>query len=530
MSYNKLSGTIPRSLGKVNFGTLELSHNHLTGDASFLFGEDKSELNHLDLSNNRLSFDLSKVVLPVGDTSSLLELKLSHNQIYGRLPAWLGRAAGSLAQFDLVHFVNRDSLGLANDFLSLRFLPEVLLAINKSRAFIYAYFALRCLSYILSLRSVFCIAIAYALSIPLLIMSPLFIQLFMTETARRAPVTKQSLWSIFFKSIRECYSSIKCVAAVIFTKLKSTGARDENQNQRVNNETTSGKGGEQKSKPVSDPTSGILVRYRSNTPLVLKGITLGIRGGKKIGVVGRTGSGKSTLIQVFFRLVEPYGGKIIIDGIDICKIGLHDLRSRFGIIPQEPVLFQGTVRTNVDPLGLYSEEEIWKDPIVEVALTEANDGDEEDGSGSNLSAVKIHDDEVSVRFLVCGVACSLDAYLLGCLEDGLNALLGIELLLVADLLVAAAWVASRGVAVLSHSLLQAWVKWADTVSINLGFILVKSSYNKTRDGRPYQYLRCDRGRKSKPRDFENAIRKDTKTKANGYPFYIKIYYEFITDS
>lgn len=102
------------------------------------------------------------------------------------------------------------------------------------------------------------------------------------------------------------------------------------------------------------------VRYRSNTPLVLKGITLGIRGGEKIGVVGRTGSGKSTLIQVFFRLVEPCGGKIIIDGVDICKIGLHDLRSRFGIIPQEPVLFQGTVRTNVDPLGLYSEEEIWK--------------------------------------------------------------------------------------------------------------------------------------------------------------------------
>lgn len=102
------------------------------------------------------------------------------------------------------------------------------------------------------------------------------------------------------------------------------------------------------------------VRYRSNTPLVLKGITIGIRGGEKIGVVGRTGSGKSTLIQVFFRLVEPCGGKIVIDGVDICKMGLHDIRSRFGIIPQEPVLFQGTVRSNVDPLGLYSEEEIWK--------------------------------------------------------------------------------------------------------------------------------------------------------------------------
>lgn len=110
------------------------------------------------------------------------------------------------------------------------------------------------------------------------------------------------------------------------------------------------------------------VRYRSNTPLVLKGITLGIRGGDKIGVVGRTGSGKSTLIQVFFRLVEPSGGKIIIDGLDICKLGLHDLRSRFGIIPQDPVLFQGTVRSNIDPIGLYSDEDIWKVIIIYLVL------------------------------------------------------------------------------------------------------------------------------------------------------------------
>lgn len=102
------------------------------------------------------------------------------------------------------------------------------------------------------------------------------------------------------------------------------------------------------------------VRYRPNTPLVLKGITLNILGGEKIGVVGRTGGGKSTLIQVFFRLVEPSGGRIVIDGIDISTIGLHDLRSRFGIIPQEPVLFEGTVRSNIDPTGLYSDEEIWK--------------------------------------------------------------------------------------------------------------------------------------------------------------------------
>lgn len=102
------------------------------------------------------------------------------------------------------------------------------------------------------------------------------------------------------------------------------------------------------------------VRYRPNTPLVLKGITLSISGGEKVGVVGRTGSGKSTLIQVFFRLVEPTGGKIIIDGIDISALGLHDLRSRFGIIPQEPVLFEGTVRSNIDPTAQYTDDDIWK--------------------------------------------------------------------------------------------------------------------------------------------------------------------------
>lgn len=105
---------------------------------------------------------------------------------------------------------------------------------------------------------------------------------------------------------------------------------------------------------------GLQVRYRPDTPLILKGITLNIEGGEKIGIVGRTGGGKSTLIQVFFRLVEPSRGTIIIDGIDITTLGLHDLRSRLGIIPQEPVLFEGTVRSNIDPIGMYSDDEIWK--------------------------------------------------------------------------------------------------------------------------------------------------------------------------
>ncbi|MCO5613270.1 hypothetical protein L7F22_067546 [Adiantum nelumboides] len=101
-------------------------------------------------------------------------------------------------------------------------------------------------------------------------------------------------------------------------------------------------------------------RYQPNMPLVLKGISLDIVGGQKVGVVGRTGSGKSTLIQVLFRIIEPAGGLILFDEVDITTVGLHDLRSKLGIIPQDPVLFQGTIRTNMDPLMAHTDEEIWE--------------------------------------------------------------------------------------------------------------------------------------------------------------------------
>ncbi|XP_057547947.1 ABC transporter C family member 10-like isoform X2 [Amaranthus tricolor] len=118
--------------------------------------------------------------------------------------------------------------------------------------------------------------------------------------------------------------------------------------------------------PLNWPSVGkvdilnLQIRYRPNTPLILRGISCTFEGGDKIGIVGRTGSGKTTLIGALFRLVEPVGGKIIVDGIDICSIGLHDLRSHFGIIPQDPTLFNGTVRFNLDPLSQHDDEEIWK--------------------------------------------------------------------------------------------------------------------------------------------------------------------------
>ncbi|KAK3040790.1 hypothetical protein RJ639_029134 [Escallonia herrerae] len=114
------------------------------------------------------------------------------------------------------------------------------------------------------------------------------------------------------------------------------------------------------------PTNGRIelenlhVQYNPAGPAVLKGITCTFSGKRKIGVVGRTGSGKSTLIQALFRVVEPSEGRILIDEVDISQIGLQDLRSRLSIIPQDPILFRGTVRTNLNPLQQYSDHEMWE--------------------------------------------------------------------------------------------------------------------------------------------------------------------------
>ncbi|XP_012587108.1 PREDICTED: multidrug resistance-associated protein 1 [Condylura cristata] len=101
------------------------------------------------------------------------------------------------------------------------------------------------------------------------------------------------------------------------------------------------------------------LRYREDLDLVLKHINVTIDGGEKVGIVGRTGAGKSSLTLGLFRINESAQGEIIVDNVNIAKIGLHDLRFKITIIPQDPVLFSGSLRMNLDPFGQYSDEEVW---------------------------------------------------------------------------------------------------------------------------------------------------------------------------
>ncbi|KAI9343056.1 hypothetical protein DFJ73DRAFT_961231 [Zopfochytrium polystomum] len=101
------------------------------------------------------------------------------------------------------------------------------------------------------------------------------------------------------------------------------------------------------------------MRYSKETPLVLHGISADIFPREKVGIVGRTGAGKSTLTLALFRIIEPAGGTVVIDGVDIRTLGLHDLRSSLTIIPQDPVLFAGTVRSNLDPFDSLDDATLW---------------------------------------------------------------------------------------------------------------------------------------------------------------------------
>ncbi len=104
----------------------------------------------------------------------------------------------------------------------------------------------------------------------------------------------------------------------------------------------------------------VKVRYASHLPLVLKGVSFTIKHGERIGLIGRTGSGKSTLLQTLFRFVDLEAGKISLDGREIHEVTLPELRRNLAIIPQDPVLFMGTIRTNLDRYNQYTDEEIKK--------------------------------------------------------------------------------------------------------------------------------------------------------------------------
>ncbi len=137
---------------------------------------------------------------------------------------------------------------------------------------------------------------------------------------------------------------------------------------------------EESEPPANWPAEGRIqfdqykLSYRSELEPVLKGINLIIEPHHKIGIIGRTGAGKSSIFQALFRLTDKstIDGKILIDGVDISRISLNDLRSNLNIIPQSPVLFSNTLRYNLDPFNHYTNEQLW-DALEAVQLTKLKD-------------------------------------------------------------------------------------------------------------------------------------------------------------
>ncbi|CDQ77615.1 unnamed protein product [Oncorhynchus mykiss] len=128
----------------------------------------------------------------------------------------------------------------------------------------------------------------------------------------------------------------------------------------------------QKRPPPEWPSKGLITfdrvsfSYSSDGPVVLKDMKAMFRPKEKVGIVGRTGAGKSSLVSALFRLAEPEG-RIYIDGVLTSEIGLHDLRQKMSIIPQDPVLFTGTMRKNLDPFSQHTDEDLWN-ALQEVQL------------------------------------------------------------------------------------------------------------------------------------------------------------------
>ncbi|OQR85045.1 ATP-binding Cassette (ABC) Superfamily [Achlya hypogyna] len=144
--------------------------------------------------------------------------------------------------------------------------------------------------------------------------------------------------------------------------------------------------------------AGVCLRYKPDDPLALKNVSFAAAGSEKIGIVGHAGAGKSSLIMALFRLSDVVAGKVAIDGVDIATIGLKTLRSRLAIVPQNPVLFKGTLRSYLDPFEEYSDEQLWT-ALAKVRMTDRIAGDE----NKLLGVVNENGDNFSVgeRQLLC---------------------------------------------------------------------------------------------------------------------------------
>lgn len=145
--------------------------------------------------------------------------------------------------------------------------------------------------------------------------------------------------------------------------------------------------------PAAWPTEGrlevdnLVAGYASDLPPVIRGLSFQVEKNQRVGVVGRTGAGKSSLTLALFRFLEARQGSIHIDGIDISKINLYDLRSRLAIIPQDPVLFSGTIRSNLDAFDEHTDAEL-RDALERVQLIRgadhlSRDDDEDDDDGDD---------------------------------------------------------------------------------------------------------------------------------------------------
>jgi ABC-type multidrug transport system fused ATPase/permease subunit len=162
--------------------------------------------------------------------------------------------------------------------------------------------------------------------------------------------------------------------------------------------------------------SNVHMRYRAGLPLVLRGLDMDIRGGERIGIVGRTGAGKSSIMSALFRITELSEGSITIDGHNIGKIGLQDLRSRLAIIPQDPTLFKGTVRSNLDPFNEHNDLELW-DALRQAHLV----GEQPKGENESDTAAAVAEATAEKSTQTQGSRIQLDSVVE---EEGLNFSLG----------------------------------------------------------------------------------------------------------